>query len=66
MFDRFKTALSRVLGRGRKERALLLHMCFGDQEAASRLIQGERSRSPGLSEAQACRRAIQRLQRDNR
>jgi len=66
LFDRLKTAWRRVLGTDRKERAQLIRMCSGDQEAADRLIQGECSRSPGLSQTQACRRAIERLQRDRR
>jgi len=66
LFDRLKNAWRRALGADRKERARLISMCSGDQEAADRLIKGERSRTPGLSQAQACRRAIERLQRDRR
>jgi hypothetical protein len=66
MLDRFKNALRRALGLECKERVQLIQMCSGDQEAAGRLVKGERSRSPGLSEAEACKRAIERLQRDNR
>jgi hypothetical protein len=70
MFSRIKTAIGRVFGfqarREREDRTLLLRMCFGDAATADRLIAGERSRNPGISEAQACRRAIQAIQRDNR
>ncbi len=70
VLGRFKKLVARVLGfqarREREERALLLRMCFGDTEAVDRIIVGECSRIPGLSEAEACRRAIRRLRRDNR
>jgi hypothetical protein len=70
MFGRLKSAITGLLGfeahRERRERALLLRLCFGDQEAVERIIVGECSRIPGLSEAEACRRAIRRLQRENR
>ena len=66
IFDRLKNALRRALGADRKDRARLISMCSGDQKAADRLVKGERSRTPGLSQAGACRRAIERLQRDNR
>jgi hypothetical protein len=69
-FSRFKQAIGRALGfearRERRERAQLLRMCFGDQEAVDRIIVAECSRTPGLTEAAACRRAIRRLRRDNR
>jgi|GEM_PF-6646675 len=66
MPGRFRRMLRRILGLDRNELAQLTRMCGGDQAAAARLIDGECSRTPGLSQAQACRRAIQRLQRDNR
>jgi hypothetical protein len=70
LVSRLKNALGRALGfearRERSERALLLRLCFGDQEAVDRIIVGECSRIAGLSEGEACRRAIRRLQRENR
>jgi hypothetical protein len=70
MLGRFTRVLDRALGfearRERRDRAALLRMCFGDQEAVDRIIVGECSRVPGLSEAEACRRAIRRLRRDKR
>ena len=70
LFSRLKNAIGRALDfearRTRRARALLLQMCLGDEGAVERLIAGECSRTPGLSEAAACRRAIRRLQRDNR
>ena len=70
MFGRLKVALGRALGfearRERRERALLFRMCFGDEGAVERIITGELSRTPGLSEGEACRRAIRRLRRENR
>jgi hypothetical protein len=41
-------------------------MCLGDEATVDRLIAGELSRNPGISEADACRRAVQAIQRDNR
>jgi hypothetical protein len=70
MCGRLKAALGRALGfearRERRERALLLRLCFGDEGAVERVIAGEMSRMPGLSEGEACWRAIRRLRRDNR
>jgi hypothetical protein len=66
---RLKVALSLALGfearRQRRERGLLLKLCRGDEGAVERLIEGERART-GVSEAEACRRAIRRLRLDNR
>jgi len=68
-FRRLKQGLGRVLGfearRERRERAHLLRMCAGDESAVERIIRGECARLPGLSEAEACRRAIRLLRRDN-
>jgi hypothetical protein len=70
MLSRLKIVIGRALGfearRERKERALLLRLCFGDEGAVDRLIAGECSRMPAISDAEACRRAIRRLRRDNR
>jgi hypothetical protein len=52
--------------RERRERATLRQLCLGDDAAVERLISGEQARSPGLTEAQACRRAIRRIRHDNR
>lgn len=46
--------------------ARLRKICMGDQEAVERLINLERKQHPGLSLAEACRRAIERYKRDNR
>jgi hypothetical protein len=43
----------------------LLHLCGGDHERASRLLQHEKNATPGLSDVEACRRAIGRYYRDN-
>ena len=70
MFTRILTAIARAFGgharRESRERTLLLRMCLGDGDTVERLIAGERSRNAGISEAEACRRAIQAIQRDNR
>ena len=44
----------------------LLRLCRGNQEQAARLIQGELTRTPGISRAEAASRAVQRYRRDNR
>ena len=44
----------------------LLHLCGGDHERASRLLQHEKKNNPGLSDLEACRRAIEKYYRDNR
>lgn len=55
-------------GRGMPPRAetQLRSICFGDDGQKERLIKGEMTRSPGISRAEAARRAVQRYQRDNR
>ncbi len=69
-WGRFTNGLSRALGlealAERRARSLLLTLCFGDAGAVERLISGEQSRARGISSLEACRRAIRRLQRDNR
>lgn len=44
----------------------LRRICLGDGAQAERLIEGEMSRAPGVSRAEAVRRAVERYQRDNR
>ena len=55
-------------GRGvsRQAETQLRRICFGDDGQAERLISGEMTRSPGISRAEAARRAVLRYQRDNR
>lgn len=50
---------------GRDLKALRL-VCRGDESRVTRLIEYEIERSPGISNKQACRRALERLKRDNR
>lgn len=44
----------------------LVNMVFGDQKAASRLIEMERGRTPYASEKDLIRNAIERIERDRR
>ena len=44
----------------------LRRICLGDTRQAERLLEGEMTRVPGLSRAQAARRAVERYRRDNR
>lgn len=54
--------LRRGRSRGLHERLLVL--CRDDAGQVDRLVQLERDRTPGLSEVEAYRRAISRLERD--
>lgn len=51
---------------GREEWQLLLNICHGDRGRARRLMRYEKDAAPGISDAEACRRAIDRYYRDNR
>lgn len=44
----------------------LRRICLGDDAQAERLIDGEMSRAPGVSRAEAVQRALERYRRDNR
>ena len=49
---------------GRDLKALRL-VCRGDERRVRRLIEYELERSPGITNREACRRAVQSLRRDN-
>ena len=55
-------------GRGTSPRAetQLRRICLGNDAHMERLINGEMSRGPGISRAEAANRAVERYQRDNR
>ena len=62
MPEKLKAAFRQVVGRDRKksrERERYIRICMGDATSIDRLVQYERSRSPSISYAGACRRAIQ-------
>jgi hypothetical protein len=44
----------------------LLQITAGDAVRAKAMIDGEKERSPGISDAEACVRVIRKYQRDNR
>ena len=44
----------------------LRRICLGDTRQVERLLEGELARVPGLSRAEAARRAVERYRRDNR
>ena len=46
--------------------AQLVKRCHGDDSQASRLLEYERNRGTGLDRAEQIRRALRRLDRDNR
>ena len=54
--------------RGRKHAAekQLRRICLGDERQVERLLQSEMTRAPGMSRAEAARRAVERYRRDNR
>ena len=44
----------------------LRRICHGNDAQAERLIEGEMSRTPGISRGEAAARAVARYRRDNR
>jgi hypothetical protein len=55
--------------RGRAARTLesqLLRICRGDSARAARLVEGELTRTPGISRSEAVARAVETYRRDNR
>lgn len=44
----------------------LLRACHGDREQMDRLVMREADRAPGITRAQAIRRALEAYRRDNR
>jgi hypothetical protein len=57
-----------VAYRGRRYSAEkeLRRICLGDERQAERLLESEMTRAPGMSRAEAARRAVERYRRDNR
>jgi len=53
-------------GVSRQAETHLRHICFGDDGQVERLINGEMTRTPGISRTEAASRAVRRYQRDNR
>lgn len=53
-------------GRGHAAEKQLRRICLGNEQQAERLIEGEMARAPGISRADAARRAVERYRRDNR
>ena len=53
-------------GRTRAAEEELRRICLGNERQVERLIEGEMTRAPRLSRAEAARRAVERYQRDNR
>jgi hypothetical protein len=54
--------------RGRKDAAEkeLRQICLGNEQQTERLIESEMTRAPGISRAEAARRAVARYRRDNK
>lgn len=44
----------------------LRRICLGNERQVERLIEGEITRAPGMSRADAAQRAVERYRRDNR
>jgi hypothetical protein len=53
-------------GRAQAAEEELRRICLGNESQAERLIEGELTRAPRLSRAEAARRAVERYRRDNR
>jgi hypothetical protein len=53
-------------GQRRAAETQLRRICMGNVRQAERLIEWEMTRTPGLSRAEAARRAVERYRRDNR
>jgi len=58
--------LRRGHGTARQAESQLRRICLGNDGQVERLIQGEMTRSPGISRAEAASRAVERYLRDNR
>jgi hypothetical protein len=58
--------LRRKNGASRQAETHLRHICLGNDRQVERLINGEMTRIPGISRAEAGSRAVRRYQRDNR
>ena len=58
--------LRRGQGASPKAEVQLRRICLGDESQMERLINGELTRGPGISRAEAASRAVERYQRDNR
>ena len=56
----------RTQGPSRDPESQLYRICHGNESQAERLIEGEIARAPGISRAEAARRAVERYRRDNR
>jgi hypothetical protein len=50
----------------RQAETQLRRICRGNDSQMERLINGEMTRTPGISRAEAASRAVERYQRDNR
>jgi hypothetical protein len=53
-------------GASRQAETQLRRICFGDDGQVERLINGEMTRTPRISRAEAASRAVRRFRRDNR
>jgi hypothetical protein len=58
--------LRRGNGASREAETHLRRICLGNDGQVERLINGEMTRSPEISRAEAASRAVRRYQRDNR
>ena len=58
--------LRRRWSTARQAETQLRRVCLGNDDQVERLINGELTRTPGISRTEAARRAVGRYQRDNR
>lgn len=68
LFEKLAPEVKKYLKRNRFGSAWqkLVTICGGDYERAGRLMQHEKKSNPGMSDDEACRRAIEHYQQDNR
>ena len=52
--------------KSRRAYTTLLRMCLGDRAQVERLLRAEQEYAPGISEREACRRALVRLKNEKR
>jgi len=68
LFEKLAPEVKKFLNRSRfqSDWQRLVTICGGDYERAGRLMQHEKKSNPALNDQEACRRAIEHYQRDNR
>jgi len=68
LYEKLAPEVKKYLNRSRfgSDWQRLVTICGGDYERAGRLMQHEKKSHPGINDDEACRRAIEHYERDNR